>query len=92
MAQHRSNMAEHLRISKLVMNRVGLQSLGLEYQSKIDRDTSLLGHRVWDHHPARLFDINTAEELAEWIIHLAVDYELCPAWYKEAQSSRRGPR
>jgi hypothetical protein len=89
MAQHRSNMAEHLRISKLVMNRVGLQSLGPEYQAKIDRDTSLLHHRLWDHHPGRLFDIQTPEELAEWIIHLAVDYELCPAWYDEAQSPRK---
>lgn len=74
------SMREHIQLSRRVMSSVGLASLGLAYQRHMDRDPSLPQHRLWDHTSTRLLSANTPEEVAEWVIHLAVDFGVMPDW------------
>ena len=79
------DMRGHLKLSKAVMNSLGMESLGLKIQKYIDWDPSLPQHRDWDHRTEKFVFSKDAQELAEWVIHLAVDYDLIPEWISIVQ-------
>jgi hypothetical protein len=87
----------HLRVSRIIMARLGMEILGLNFQKQmphcpkcgvIDRDPSLPQHREWDHTSVRFLAAKDDREIAEWVIHLAADYNLISEWSSIAQGMR----
>ena len=88
------NKLGHLRVSRTIMARLGMETLALNFQERmphcpkcgvIDRDPSLPQHREWDHTSVRFLAAKDDREIAEWVIHLATDYNLIPEWSSIAQ-------
>lgn len=82
---------QHVRLSRLILPRVGCYSLGKRYQQYIiDCHASHPDHRAEDYMAWRMVHhTRSPVELAEWTLHLAADYDLHPRWRRIALSPAR---